>query len=111
MNRARSQESSRRVRVDNYINLGGWSPLTNAGVLVAILAVAAFAVPARPAQGPMKPPPITLGPDDKPAFAHAPAGFDTPREGIAHGRAEMVEYDSKTVGNRRKVLIYTPPGY
>ena len=24
---------------------------------------------------------------------------------------EMVEYDSKTVGNKRKMLVYTPPGY
>lgn len=55
--------------------------------------------------------PITLGPDDKRAFPEEPAGFDRPRDGIAHGRLEMVEYDSKTVGNSRKALIYTPPGY
>jgi enterochelin esterase-like enzyme len=56
-------------------------------------------------------PPISLGPDDKAAFPPAPAGFDVRREGIAHGKAEMVEYDSKTVGTRRKTLVYTPPGY
>ena len=55
--------------------------------------------------------PIVLGPDDKPAFPDAPAGFDVKREGIAHGKAEMIEYDSKTVGTRRKMLVYTPPGY
>lgn len=33
------------------------------------------------------------------------------REGIAHGRLEMIEYDSKTVGTRRKMQVYTPPGY
>ncbi len=54
---------------------------------------------------------IVLGPDDKPAFADPPAGFDQKRDGIAHGREEMIEYDSKTVGTRRKMLVYTPPGY
>jgi len=56
-------------------------------------------------------PPIELGPDDKPAFDAAPAGFDQPRDGVPHGKLEMVEYPSKTVGNDRKMQIYTPPGY
>lgn len=55
--------------------------------------------------------PIELGPDDKPAFPDAPAGFDQPRDGIPHGTLEMIEYDSKSVGTRRKALVYTPPGY
>ena len=55
--------------------------------------------------------PIILGPDDKPAFPEPPAGFDVKRDGIPHGQLEMIEYDSKTVGNKRKALIYTPPGY
>ena len=55
--------------------------------------------------------PIVLGPDDKPAFTAAPVGFDKKREGIAVGKIETVEYDSKTVGNKRKMLIYTQPGY
>ena len=55
--------------------------------------------------------PIVLGPDDKPAVPPAPAGFNTPREGIPHGRIELVEYDSRSVGNKRKTLVYTPPGY
>ncbi|HRI13790.1 MAG TPA: alpha/beta hydrolase-fold protein [Verrucomicrobiota bacterium] len=55
--------------------------------------------------------PIELGPDDKPAFPPVPDGFDKPRDGIAHGKLEMVEYDSKSVGNKRKALVYTPPGY
>jgi enterochelin esterase-like enzyme len=75
--------------------------------------------PAGGAAGDSKPPrgrggfggPIVLGPDDKPAFADPPTGFDVKREGIAHGRYEMIEYDSKTVGTRRKMLVYTPPGY
>jgi enterochelin esterase-like enzyme len=54
---------------------------------------------------------IELGPDDKPAFDDPPADFRTVRESIAHGKEEMIEYDSKTVGTRRKMLVYTPPGY
>lgn len=55
--------------------------------------------------------PIELGPDDRRAFPEEPPGFDQARVGIPHGKLEMVEYDSTTVGTRRKVLIYTPPGY
>ena len=55
--------------------------------------------------------PIVLGPDDKPAFDDPPADFKKAREGIPHGKLEMVEYDSKSVGTRRKMNVYTPPGY
>ena len=55
--------------------------------------------------------PIELGPDDKPAFDDPPEGFNSLRENIPHGELTMVEYDSKTVGTRRKILVYTPPGY
>jgi putative heme-binding domain-containing protein len=41
----------------------------------------------------------------------APQGFDARREGITHGKIESVEYDSKTVGGKRKATVYTPPGY
>jgi hypothetical protein len=46
--------------------------------------------------------PITLGPDDKRAVPEEPAGFDKRRDDIPHGKREMVEYDSKSVGNKRK---------
>ncbi|MHA3770209.1 alpha/beta hydrolase [Verrucomicrobiota bacterium sgz303538] len=55
--------------------------------------------------------PITLGPDDKAVFPPPPDDFDKARSGIGHGKLEMVEYDSKSVGNKRKALVYTPPGY
>ena len=55
--------------------------------------------------------PIVLQDDDRPAFADAPAGFDQPREGVAQGRLERVEYDSKSVGTRRRAVVYLPPGY
>ncbi|MCF7674335.1 MAG: hypothetical protein K9N23_13935 [Akkermansiaceae bacterium] len=54
---------------------------------------------------------IALGPDDKPAFADPPAGFNAKRANVPNGKLEMIEYDSKTVGTKRRMLVYTPPGY
>jgi|GEM_PF-1019776 len=50
-------------------------------------------------------------PRDGEAGPPAPEGFDSRREGTERGRVETVEYDSKTVGVRRKAVVYTPPGY
>jgi enterochelin esterase-like enzyme len=55
--------------------------------------------------------PVVLGPDDKPAFPNPPEGFDRPREGVAKGELKRVDYDSKTVGVKRWMQVYTPPGY
>src|SRR5690606_6411559 len=41
----------------------------------------------------------------------APEGFDLQRSGIPHGKIDTVAYNSKTVGVKRKALVYTPPGY
>ncbi|PRY06830.1 enterochelin esterase-like enzyme [Pontibacter ummariensis] len=41
----------------------------------------------------------------------APTGFDVIQPGIAHGNIDTVTYYSKTVGTRRKALVYTPPGF
>src|SRR5262245_28140109 len=50
--------------------------------------------------------------DDKAEkFPSPPEGFDKKREGIDRGKLETVEYDSKTVGVKRKARVYTPPGY
>lgn len=38
-------------------------------------------------------------------------GFDKRREGIDHGKLETVEYESTTVGVKRKARVYMPPGY
>ena len=54
---------------------------------------------------------IVLGPDDKQVFPDPPAGFNARRDGIPHGHLEMIQYNSKTVGTRRKMQVYTPPGY
>lgn len=55
--------------------------------------------------------PIVLGPDDKPAFDDPPADFQTIRDGIPHGKLDMIEYDSKSVETRRRMNVYTPPNY
>ena len=55
--------------------------------------------------------PVVLQPDDVPAFAEAPASMFERRDAIPHGKLELIEYDSKTVGTRRKMNVYTPPGY
>jgi enterochelin esterase-like enzyme len=55
--------------------------------------------------------PIELGPDDKAVFPNPPEGFDKERAHTERGKIETVEYDSKSVGNKRKAVIYTPPGY
>jgi hypothetical protein len=57
------------------------------------------------------PPKIELTADDKAAFPPAPAGFDTRRDGIAQGKTEPVNYESKIVGVTRRMIVYTPPGY
>jgi len=55
--------------------------------------------------------PIELKEDDKPAYPEPPAAWDVRREDIPHGKLEMIEYDSKTVGTKRRKQVYTPPGY
>lgn len=44
-------------------------------------------------------------------FPDPPKDYDKKRDGIERGKLEVVEYDSATVGIKRKVSIYTPPGY
>jgi enterochelin esterase-like enzyme len=87
-------------------------------VLVLVFAATTVAQDANPQQregrqgGPRRfGGPIVLNPDDVSAFPEPLAGFDRKREDIPHGQLAMIEYDSKTVGVRRKMQVYTPPGY
>jgi enterochelin esterase-like enzyme len=45
------------------------------------------------------------------AYPVPPEGFRTERANIPHGELKIVEYDSKTLGTRRLMRVYTPPGY
>ncbi len=41
----------------------------------------------------------------------SPAGFDQVQASIPHGKIDTITYPSATVGNDRKALVYTPPGF
>ncbi len=40
-----------------------------------------------------------------------PQPYEVKRSDIEHGKIELIEYESKTVGATRPVAVYTPPGY
>jgi len=56
-------------------------------------------------------PPIVLAADDTSAFPAPQKDFGTIRENISRGNIDSVYYESKTVGAKRRMLVYTPPGY
>jgi putative esterase len=45
------------------------------------------------------------------AYPAAPEGFNVARANSPQGELNVVEYDSKTLGLRRLLRVYTPPGY
>jgi enterochelin esterase-like enzyme len=55
--------------------------------------------------------PILLNPDDVQAYPEPTDSIVANRPEIPHGKLEMIDYDSKSVGTRRKMQVYTPPGY
>ncbi len=55
--------------------------------------------------------PIELGPDDTQTYPDPVDSIVEKREDIPHGKLEMIDYESKTVGTTRKLNVYTPPGY
>src|SRR5437660_9665072 len=69
----------------------------------ALLACAVLASPALPA--------LAEKEGKAEMYPAPPAGFDARRDGIERGKLETVEYDSTTVGAKRKARVYTPPGY
>ena len=77
----------------------------------AALALFAAEVSAQAQGQPRQQPAIVLTADDKPAFPHAPEGFDQARNNIPHGKIDTITYHSESVGNDRRMLVYTPPGY
>lgn len=81
------------------------------GLIITLAAVGPEAALAQQGGGRGAPPPIVLGPDDRPIAAPAPQGFNEPREGVAQGRIETVEYPSSSVGTVRRALVYLPPDY
>jgi enterochelin esterase-like enzyme len=78
--------------------------------MTRLIALALTAVGCLTAAAPAQP---GDGKKDAPAdrFAAPPKGFDTRRDGVDLGKLQTVEYDSSTVGGKRKAQVYTPPGY
>jgi enterochelin esterase-like enzyme len=54
---------------------------------------------------------FNLTADSAEIFKCAPKGFDILRIGIPQGKIDTVFYSSKTVGTKRRAIIYTPPGF
>src|SRR3954452_23036654 len=73
--------------------------------LAACAVLACLIVPALAQQGEAK------KDDNAEKFPEPPKGFDVKRDGVERGKLETVEYDSATVGGKRKARVYTPPGY
>ena len=63
--------------------------------------------PPAPQPASARQPPVRL----TPTAPATPVGFDARRDGVDRGKIETVEYDSKSVGVKRRMVIYTPPGY
>ena len=72
-------------------------------VACAVLACSALLTPAQPGDRPKG--------DEAVKFPDPPKGYDKKRDGIERGKLETVQYDSATVGIKRKARVYTPPGY
>lgn len=64
-----------------------------------------------PGSGPATAAPPPTGPADPPPLPEPPPDITVRREGIARGKLEMIEYESQTVGTRRRMNVYTPPDY
>jgi GH35 family endo-1,4-beta-xylanase/enterochelin esterase-like enzyme len=88
-------------------------------ILLGVLPIASLAVHAQD-QNPEQPRqgrrggfggPIELGPDDKQSYPDPPDSIVEKRDDIPHGKLEIIQYESKTVGTTRKMNVYTPPGY
>jgi enterochelin esterase family protein len=66
---------------------------------------------AQPAAEPSSPPTSQPAAEGSPPPPAPPAGFDARREGAPEGKTEALEYDSKSIGMKRRLYVYTPPGY
>jgi enterochelin esterase-like enzyme len=107
---SRRQQANRGAHTGSQINLFSLSRRgrTMSEPILALITCAVLACPtvlalARPGEGKTD--------DAAEKFPEPPAGFDKKRDGIDRGKLETIEYDSTTVGVKRKARVYTPPGY
>ncbi|MGO4292331.1 alpha/beta hydrolase [Chitinophaga sp. RAB17] len=54
---------------------------------------------------------ISVKANTVPTFSDPPAGYNAQHSNVSHGKLTVVQYDSKTLGKRREMNVYTPPGY
>ena len=55
---------------------------------------------------------LSVGADLPEMLPAPPKGFDAPlKDEARRGKVETIEYESKTVGEKRKAVVYTPPGF
>ncbi len=81
-------------------------------VLVVALAVAVTVLGAQRGAAPNLTAAEPMGPvENLTAYPGPPDVYNIVREDIPHGEVKLVEYDSRTLGIRRPLWIYTPPGY
>ncbi|HEX5104173.1 MAG TPA: PVC-type heme-binding CxxCH protein, partial [Pirellulaceae bacterium] len=82
--------------------------MISSSAFVRVFSILLLACPVFPALAQ----PATEGQGEQPErFGAPPEGYDRHREGAERGKIETVEYDSATVGIKRKARVYTPPGY
>lgn len=55
--------------------------------------------------------PIVRSAEDRPAFPEPPFDWQSPHVDLPRGRLEKIAYESRVVGTRRWMQVYTPPGY
>lgn len=94
-------------------------------VCCSVVAMVVLLAPARVQQGanPAQPPSARGGQvalssptplaetENLDAYPIPPEGFNVARENAPQGEVKVVEYDSKMLGLRRLLRVYTPPGY
>lgn len=78
---------------------------------IRIAALAACAMLACMTAPALAQPPEPKKTDEAGKIAAPPSDYDKKRDGIERGKLALVEYDSTTVGVKRKASVYTPPGY
>ncbi|HQZ64505.1 MAG TPA: alpha/beta hydrolase-fold protein [Planctomycetaceae bacterium] len=69
--------------------------------MVEFIAVTVFAIVAVP----------VIAEQAEGGFSAPPDGYDIQRDGIERGTLETIEYESRTVGTKRRAKVYKPPGY
>jgi enterochelin esterase-like enzyme len=98
------------VHEKREINMRSLVPLTL--VLLATLAAPPNVLQAQRGGVPNLTAAEPMGPvENLDAYPVPPEGFSVARDGMPHGDVRLLEYDSRTLGIRRPLRVYTPPGY